>query len=112
LPSNNLYARQGNADRNASVPRDKSVQPANRAAKGGANNVYTDRNGDVYRRNNDGSWQQRDKGGWSDTSRGTSQRPSNLDRDYSARQRGTARTNSYQGSRGGSRGFSGGGRRR
>jgi hypothetical protein len=120
LPSNNLYARQGNADRNASVPRDKSVQPANRAAKGGANNVYADGNGDVYRRNNDGSWQQRDKGGWSNTGAGAgtrpgagvSQQPSGLDRDYQARQHGTARTNSYQGSRAGSRGFSGGGRRR
>jgi hypothetical protein len=92
------------------------VQPANRVAQGGANNVYADRNGDVYRRNNDGSWQQRDKGGWSNTGTrqgaGVSQQPSNLNRDYQARQHGTARTNSYQGSRGGSRGFSGGGRRR
>ena len=29
-PNNNLYARPGNAARNASMPRDKSVQPANR----------------------------------------------------------------------------------
>ncbi len=118
--NNNLYAKQQNAGRNASVPRDKSVQPANRVAKGGANNVYTDRNGDVYRRNNDGNWQQRDKGGWSNAGAGAgtrqgagvSQQPSGLDRDYQARQRGTTRTNSYQGSSGGSRGFSGGGRRR
>jgi hypothetical protein len=121
-PNNNLYARQQNAGRNASVPRDKSVQPANRVAHGGANNVYADRNGDVYRRNNDGSWQQHDKGGWSNAGAGAgtgtrqgagvSQQPAGLDRDYQARQHGTARASSYQGSWGGSRGFSGGGRRR
>jgi hypothetical protein len=116
--NNNLYAKQQNTGRNASVPRDKSVQSANRVAKGGANNVYADRNGDVYRRNNDGSWQQHDKGGWSNAGAGTrqgagvSQQPSDLNRDYQARQHGTARTNSYHGSWGGSRGFSGGGRRR
>jgi len=121
-PNNNLYARQGNAGRNASVPRDKSVQPASRVAQGGANNVYSDRNGDVYRRNNDGSWQQRDKGGWSNSGAGSgpgtrqgagvSQQPSNLNRDYQARQQGAARANSYRGSYGGSRGMGGGGRRR
>ena len=121
--NNNMYAKQQNTGRNASVPRDKSVQPADRVAKGGANNMYSDRNGDVYRRNNDGSWQQRDKGGWSNAGAGAgtgtrpgtgvSQQPSNLNRDYQARQHGTARTNSYQGSRGGSsRSYGGGGRRR
>ena len=119
-PNNNLYARQQNAGRNASVPRDKSVQPANRVGQSGANNVFADRNGDVYRRNSDGNWQQRDKGGWSNAGAGTrqgagiSQQPSGLDRDYQARQHGSARASSFQGSwGGGSRGgFSGGGRRR
>ena len=121
-PSNNLYARQGNAGRNASVPRDKSVQPANRAAKGGANNVYT---GPQRRRVP--PQQRRElaaarQGGMVERRRGGRHRHAtgyrrvaaavDLDRDYQARQHGTARTNSYQGSRGGSRGFSGGGRRR
>ncbi len=109
---NNVYAKQQNLGRNVGAPRDKGVQPADRVARGGANNVYTDRNGDVYRRNADGGWQQRDKGGWSDAGKGASPRPSGLDRDYSARQHGSARASSYQGSRGGSRGFGGGGRRR
>jgi len=137
--NSNVYARQQNLDRNAKVPRDKSVQPANRAAKGGVNNMYTDRNGDVFRRNNDGTWQQRDKGGWSkpEVSPGTrpgagagtgpstlpgagasqrpqvSQRPAGLERDYQARQRGSTRAQSFQGSRPSApRSFSGGGRRR
>ncbi|MCU0291010.1 MAG: hypothetical protein MUF10_03340 [Thermoanaerobaculaceae bacterium] len=117
----NLYARQQNAGRNASVPGDRSVRPADRVATGGANNVFADRNGDVYRRNSDGSWQQRDKGGWSSAGvgsgtrqgAGVSQQPAGLDRDYQARQRGSARTSSFQSSWGGSaRGLGGGGRRR
>jgi hypothetical protein len=94
------------------------VQPADRVARGGANNVYTDRNGDVYRRNSDGGWQQRDKGGWSKPEASTrpgnaaTARPAGLERDFQARERGTARTNNYRGSWGGSRGFGGGGRRR
>jgi hypothetical protein len=128
--SNNLYASPQNRARNATTPRDKGVQTADRAARSGANNVYADRNGDVYRRNNDGSWQQRDKGSWSrpEASSGTRpgsgagrgvstrrarryDRPTSLERDYQARSRGSSRTSTYQGARGGSmRG--GGGRRR
>jgi len=128
---NNLYASQQNRARNATTPRDKSVQTADRAARGSANNVYSDKNGDVYRRNNDGSWQQRSQGSWSKpgTSQGTrpasgagasastrpstgaSSRPASLDRDYQTRSHGNARAGAYQGSRGGgARG--GGGRRR
>jgi len=98
------------------------VQPANRAAKGGVNNMYTDRNGDVFRRNNDGTWQQRDKGGWSNTGAGAgtgtrqgagvSQKPSSLERDYQARQRGSTRTQSFQGSRSSASRSHGGGTRR
>ncbi len=61
-PSNNLYNRPENAGRNSA-----SAQPANRQAstpaKGTANNVYTDRNGDVYRQTNNG-WEQRQGNSW------------------------------------------------
>jgi len=120
--NNNLYANQQNRARNAAAPRDRSARPANRAAQGGGNNVFADRNGDVYRRNNDGSWQQRDKGSWSRPdsgsgagtrpSTGGSDRPSSLERDYQARSRGSTRASTYQGSRGGSMRGGGGGRRR
>jgi hypothetical protein len=53
--NNNLYASQKNRDRNAAAPKDKSVQTADRAARGSDNNVYASQNGDVYRRNDDGS---------------------------------------------------------
>jgi hypothetical protein len=92
-----------------------------RAAAGKANNVFADKDGNVYRRNNDGSWDNRaSNGGWTrdkgvSTARpdagGAATRPaakpqvqspaqpksqpwtapSGLDRDYSARQRGSSR---------------------
>jgi len=121
--NNNVYARQQNTARNAKAPRGTSARPASRVAKDGANNMFADRNGDVFRRNNDGSWEQRDKAGWSkpDTGLATrpadrpsaSSRPSGLERDYQARERGNSRTQSFQRSRpSGSRSFGGGGRRR
>jgi len=113
----NVYAKRQNLGRNAGVPRDKGAQAADRVARSGANDVFTDRNGDVYRRNADGSWQQRDKGGWAKPEAGTrpgdgaTTRPAGLERDFQARERGTARTNSYRGSGGGSaRGARSGGR--
>jgi hypothetical protein len=129
--NNNLYGNRQNRDRNAVAPRDRSARPADRVAQGGANNLYTDRNGDVYRRNNDGSWQQRDRGGWSQPDKGLGSRPGSggegvstrpstggygrpttLESDHMARSRGTARTGAYQGARGGSMRAGGGGRRR
>jgi hypothetical protein len=107
--SNNLYSRPENKARTS-----PSTQPANRqattAAKGQANNVYADRNGDVYRKSNDG---------WSNANSRPSQQPStsnrsgsagssSLDRDAQSRQRGQQRSQGFSG--GGSRG--GGGRRR
>jgi len=113
--SNNLYNRPENKARTT-----PSTQPANRqspkAAQGKANNVYTDRNGDVYRKTNDG-WQQRQGNSWSNSPQ---QRPSNntssLNQDAQSRQRGAQRSQSYQqsaprSSGGGARG-GGGGRRR
>jgi hypothetical protein len=55
--NNNIYARPANADRVATT-RDRAggnrQQPT--VARDRANNVYTDRNGNVYRRNENGSW--------------------------------------------------------
>jgi hypothetical protein len=116
---------------------------AARPATGKANNVFADRNGDVYRRNSNGSWDKRGNGSWSREGAGANSgtrpstgsgqggasaeprpapgagarpsagAPSGLDHDFSARQRGSFRTNSYSGMRGGgSRGSSGGGGRR
>jgi uncharacterized membrane protein YgcG len=53
-----------------------------------ANNVYANRDGSVHRKTESG-WQQRDRSGWSDNKRSSTQ----LDRQSSARQRGTDRTN-------------------
>ncbi len=62
------------------------------------NNVYSDRNGNIYRRNNNGNWQQRSNGQWNNTTRDRSNQgvsPQNLDRDFSNRNRGNQRANSY-----------------
>jgi hypothetical protein len=130
--NNNIYASQQNRNRNATPPRDKSVQTADRAARGSQNNVYAGQNGDVYRRNDDGTWQQRNQGSWSEPSKSPDTRPaagagadtrpsgepsydraSSLERDYQARARGSDRAGASQGSRGGggSRGGSRGGGR-
>ncbi len=64
----NMYQRQGNANRvahtsgtrrGAGTAQARSPNVSNRA-----NNVYTDKNGDVFRKQQDGSWQQRDGGNW------------------------------------------------
>jgi hypothetical protein len=76
VPANNIYARPANADRVAQT-RDRA-QPRPATAEGRANNLYTDRSGNVYRRNQDGSWDRRDGGGWSPSQPATAdrQRPS------------------------------------
>lgn len=112
--SSNLYASQQNRSRNASTPGSTSAAMADRAARGGANNVFADRNGDVYRRNTDGTWERRGENGWSrpDARQGSYQGPSSLERDHLARQHGSSRVGTYQGTWGGAgRGFSGGRRR-
>lgn len=86
---------------------DRATQPRTRE-----NNIYTDRNGNVYRRNNDG-WEQRTSQGWSsgDRSQQPTQRDrqatqntntrnrSELERQHSARQRGSQRSMQSQRSR-------------
>ncbi|MHC4120323.1 MAG: carbohydrate-binding family V/XII [Planctomycetota bacterium] len=82
---------------------------ADRRSPTRANNVYANRDGSVNRRTDQG-WQKRDRGGWSDRKGSTTQ----LDRQSSARQRGTDRTNQYNRSRSAPsrRGGGRGGRRR
>jgi len=80
---------------------------------GTKDNVFAGKDGNVYRNDGKGGWEQRDKGSWSkpeskaQTRDSFQQNRSSLDRDYGARQRGEARTSSYERNFGGS-GFSGG----
>ncbi len=63
VPAQNIYSRPGNSDRVAQT-RDRA-QPRSATAENRANNVFTDRDGNVYRRNQDGTWDRRGQGGWS-----------------------------------------------
>jgi len=64
----NMYQRQGNANRVAHTsgtrPGAGTAQARSPNVSNRANNVYTDKNGDVFRKQQDGSWQQRDGGNW------------------------------------------------
>ncbi len=84
------------------------------------NNVYAGRDGNVYRKQ-DKNWQQRDRSGWSKPSTkpqsNYERNRGSLNKDFSARSRGTERTQSFKqaqssrGSRGSSQGSRGGGGR-
>ncbi len=111
----NTYDRPENKARNAERPAstaDRSARPTNDVQ----NNVLTDRSGNVYQRGSEGDWSQRNNGQWSqpsnmDRSTGKSasqpsysgSRPTTqpsaarpqLERDYSSRQQGAQRTQSY-----------------
>lgn len=134
----NIYNRTTNIDRNVQRPPtgDRPVQPpavrpsGTAAGRTPANDLFSDRDGNVYRRTDEG-WQKHTDSGWtqperpaqsadrsarpSDTPSGLSRQPSSLDGDYSARQRGEQRTNSFReyersggrGARGGFRGLGG-----
>jgi hypothetical protein len=102
IRNQNIYNRRSNVARNARVGTPTTAR-APSVARQGSNNVYADRSGNVHRRTQDG-WQQRNPNGWSSSSGSRS-----LQRDYNSRQRGSARTQSYQRSGGARRS---GGRRR
>ena len=123
--NSNIYNKSENKTRNAST-KDKSSRPQPKNVPSASNNLYADRDGNVHKRSNDGSWQTRDGSSWK-SSPGASQKDrggaggagggygggagaSSMERDYQARQRGSARTQGFQG--GGMRGGGGGGRRR
>jgi hypothetical protein len=77
---NNLYDRQSNRDRNQfkdkykkrdfdrrrdmANRRDLAKRPEMRPSRDRANNVLTDKSGNIYRRNKDGSWDKRDGKKW------------------------------------------------
>ncbi len=61
--NNNIYNRPANRDRVATT-RDRSTGQRPAVARDKANNVYTDRQGNVFKRNDNGSWDKRDKSGW------------------------------------------------
>jgi hypothetical protein len=141
----NLYNHGNNATRNAGASREakpgqnlrgtgtgtpskglrsaqgQSARQLERTSPRGSNNVFAGRDGSVYRRTDKG-WQQRTQGGWSragaspQTRQNFTQTRPNLERDFSARQRGYQRstdfsraTGGYGGYRGGSPGGMGGG---
>ncbi len=106
----NLYNRLPAKTRD--VPREPHAIDRPKISTAKPNNVYADKNGEVYRRTNEGQWQQREAGGWrtkGDAGKAAvpgkqpavMARPSpgiarpaprpELDRDFSARQRGDAR---------------------
>jgi hypothetical protein len=103
--SNNLYANAANRDRvtPSSVQR-SNLQSIDRTARG-ANNVYGDAAGNVHRQTSQG-WESRSQNQWQSSSSRPSQAPSNLNRDYGARQTGASRSMAMP------RGGGGGGRRR
>ena len=75
---NNIYNRPENKDRVArtqDMRRDGKPAPA---VKDRANNVFTDRDGNVFKRDQSGNWEQRTRDGWSKTDGvpGTRERPS------------------------------------
>ncbi len=107
---NNIYTRLPGRVRDVSRPPSRVVsRPADRS-----NNVYAGKNGEVYRKTKDG-WQQRTNGAWRNSGSGTptgkgstayspvqGTRPvvraaphPELERDFSARQRGNARAQSW-----------------
>jgi len=107
----NLYRTQANRVRTAETRPAGNRLPS--TAAGRSNNLYADRTGNVQRRNDNGSWDTRGQGGWQPNSAGGNRAggsPSNMNRDFQARQRGTTRTQSFN--RGGGGGTVGGGGRR
>ncbi|MDA9981827.1 carbohydrate-binding family V/XII [Gammaproteobacteria bacterium] len=99
----NLYNNHGQAR----VARDQRQSKRANVSANRANNVYTDRKGDVYRKTDQG-WQTRSSAAWQASNTGAN-RPETLNRSSKARQRGTQRAGAYRQSRG--RGGRGGGRR-
>jgi hypothetical protein len=126
----NMYNSNKNQSRSTAKSQTRN-QARSTGASNRANNVYADRDGNVHRRNDQGNWEQRKGNDWQGNGQRSqtqpSQRPDSqpssrpssggsstsrsqqLDRSHSSRQRGSQRANSYNRSRGGSRG---GGRRR
>jgi hypothetical protein len=82
--TNNMYRQGANADRTR-----PSTQPGGGLATNRPNNVVAGQNGNVYR-NNGGNWQSRQGSQWQN---GTG--PSQVNRDYQARQQGNQQMQNY-----------------
>ena len=114
----NIYNRLPAKSRDIARPPSAFERPKTSTSR--PNNVYADRNGDVYRRTKEGQWQQRDAGRWKPSDGGATVKPGatgpatrpstgkqpsvttkpnvsrpaprpDLERDFSARQRGDDR---------------------
>ena len=114
----NIYNRLPAKSRDIARPPSAFERPKTSTSR--PNNVYADRNGDVYRRTKEGQWQQRDAGRWKPSDGGAAVKPGatgpaprpstgkqpsvttkpnvsrpaprpDLERDFSARQRGDDR---------------------
>ncbi len=93
----NLYRSQNNRARATTRPAQAS-RPTARPAPNRANDVFSDRSGNVYRRTQSGDWQQRGGGNWQNRQPSAQTRPQ-LDRSAQMRNRGTARTQSARSAR-------------
>jgi hypothetical protein len=97
----NIYSRPQNRARNVAraqpSTRPRANVTPNRAsvAPDRANNVFSDRSGDVHRRTETGTWQQRGTDGWASNRTPNPANRSQLDRSAQSRQRGTTRTNNF-----------------
>jgi hypothetical protein len=107
----NIYNRPQNRARNVARTQPYTRQRAN-VAPNRANNVYSDRSGNVHRRTDNGGWQQRGSSGWSSDRTPNTANRSQLDRSAQSRQRGTTRTNNFNSSAGRARSGGRSGRRR
>ncbi len=125
---NNIYARQGNAARNVSATRQRSVTPA-RAVTSPRDNVFSGSDGHVFRRSSTG-WEQHNGAGWSGTRSVPDAHPSytpplvvnhagagfmspraGLDQHFAARSRGSFNSSPNESSGGGGARAGGGGGR-
>jgi hypothetical protein len=76
-------------DRNRQQNQPRAAQqPANTNR---ANNVYSDKSGNVYQRDQNGNWNQRDGNQWKETPKS-----SQMDRNYEDRQRGAQQNSNFQ----------------
>ncbi len=102
-PGNRLPGTPGNNGAGNTVPG--NVNPAVRPDVGTrlpeagrsreANNVLTDRSGNVYQRNGNGTFQQRDRSGWKPADNSSSPALPQIQRDQQMRDRSQMRTNNF-----------------
>jgi hypothetical protein len=111
-PQQRQASREASREQRPAGAREGRPEQRAKPAELGKNNVFADRDGNVYRRSNEG-WEQRDRSGWSrpetQPQANRAAQRANLDRDYSARARGTERAQSFQQTRGGGLSRSSGG---